>query len=512
MTLPAPFAASPFRWLGLPAMAAMISAVGLMLWHWRGGLPYDVTSGVWSALADDVARGTFYRPVVDGDGYGGTRYMPLFFTLHGALMRAGVPLVAAGALLTIGSALALLAAVFAVVRTSGGPRGIALAAAGVVPASIAFQLLTLSTKADLMAAAFNLWGLVWALRAMRSRSPAPLLVAGALLGLAVLTKFTAVFGLVTVALGLLYARRGGRPRQTALAGVAALMIALGVIAAWVASDGRIAEAFAVAGTGGMDLAYAWRFPAWFLGAAVQDPFFFVLFLAAALAAVRRARRRTMDVPLMYFAVTTVLTMLVFVSPGTDGNHLIDLLLASVWLIAAELSAGEVPARVIRAAALALFVGIAATWLPGVPSVTHFLGERGRPTFAHVEEIRRRLPSGAGERLLSENPLLPLLLGQRPEVLDPFSVRLIAERSPVVRDEFIGRVQRSEYGAIVLTDWSGAPLAERWAAIEAHGSRGVNQFYGDVHFPRGFLAALAAGYRPAFVAGPFVVFESRTTAR
>src|SRR5690349_3712070 len=40
-------------------------------------------SGVWATLADDVAHGVVYRPLVSDLGYGGTRYFPLYFTLHG---------------------------------------------------------------------------------------------------------------------------------------------------------------------------------------------------------------------------------------------------------------------------------------------------------------------------------------------------------------------------------------------------------------------------------------------
>ena len=48
-------------------------------------------------LADDLARGTFYRPLLSPElGFGGTRFFPLAFALHAGLLRLGIPLLFAG--------------------------------------------------------------------------------------------------------------------------------------------------------------------------------------------------------------------------------------------------------------------------------------------------------------------------------------------------------------------------------------------------------------------------------
>ena len=67
-----------------------------------------------------------------------------------------------------------------------------------------------------------------------------------------------------------------------------------------------------------------------------------------------------------------------------------------------------------------------------------------------------------------------------------------------------------YTAVVLVDWSGAPVDELPAALARHSSPGVAQFYGEVHFPAGFLDALWRDYRLSFVVRPFVVLEPRAT--
>src|SRR6267378_6017600 len=101
-------------WIG--CLVPLVSSVALILWYWPGSLPQDNASGVWTALAQDVARGIFYRPTADAFGFGGTRYMPLFFVLHASLIRWSVDPVSAGLALSLASAALFDLAVLAVLR------------------------------------------------------------------------------------------------------------------------------------------------------------------------------------------------------------------------------------------------------------------------------------------------------------------------------------------------------------------------------------------------------------
>src|SRR2546422_4186374 len=90
------------RWLiRIGCLVPFISSIALMAWYWPGSLPQDSSSGVWTALAQDFSRGVFYRPTFDAFGFGGTRYMPLFFVLHGSLIRLSFDPIAAGLALTL---------------------------------------------------------------------------------------------------------------------------------------------------------------------------------------------------------------------------------------------------------------------------------------------------------------------------------------------------------------------------------------------------------------------------
>src|SRR2546422_2590216 len=84
------------RLVWVACLVPFASSLALILWYWPGSLPQDNASGVWTALAQDLARGIFYRPTADAFGFGGTRYMPLFFALHAGLIRLSGDPVTAG--------------------------------------------------------------------------------------------------------------------------------------------------------------------------------------------------------------------------------------------------------------------------------------------------------------------------------------------------------------------------------------------------------------------------------
>src|SRR2546427_12888252 len=75
-------------WIG--CLVPFLGSIALMAWYWPGALPQDSSSGVWTALAQDFAKGVFYRATGSAFGVGGTRDRPLVFVLHGALIRPAV--------------------------------------------------------------------------------------------------------------------------------------------------------------------------------------------------------------------------------------------------------------------------------------------------------------------------------------------------------------------------------------------------------------------------------------
>jgi len=494
-------------WAG--SLVTLAGALHLVFWYWPGAVPLDVTSGVWTALAKDVSAGVLYRPLLGPAGYGGTRYMPLFFVLHGALIRLGADPVAAGLALTVVSAVLFDVMLFLVLRQLGVRSALALPLSVLGHATISVQLLTLATKCDLLAAALTLATVAAALRHARRPRGATLALLLAAAAAAIFTKFTAVGGAIA-AIALLRARQGWRP---ALAAVASLLVLLSAIVAvvLVASDGRVWTSVLAVGSGGITAHYAVRFPLWFARAVVEDPFDLLILATALFYAARQTRRRSLGFVQGYFWLTLALTVPVFASPGTDNNHLVDLLGASLLVIgdASEGLAGS--ARLALALPPALAALTVVSWLPGMVSIGSVIAEMGRPQRRTVATIIDR--AGAPDRILSENPLVPLLAGGRPFLSDPFSLHILAAAMPEVRDDFRRRLAEGDFPTVVLVDWSGSDPAHVMAALRSRGDRGVERFYGGVRFTDDFLDRLDRRYVVSMVEHPFVVFQRRPpTAR
>ena len=108
----------------LAILAATVTGAALAIHAWQAistSAYVDFVTGVWLALADDFSRGVFYRDLIGPDGYGGTRYFPLFFVSIGALMRLGASPLAAGFAVSLASGALLVLGVRRLLVRSGLP-------------------------------------------------------------------------------------------------------------------------------------------------------------------------------------------------------------------------------------------------------------------------------------------------------------------------------------------------------------------------------------------------------
>jgi hypothetical protein len=494
-------------WIWAAALMSLGSSVALMLWYWPGAIPLDVASGVWTALAKDFADGHFYRPVFDGMTYGGTRYMPLFFMLHGTLIHWSWDPVSSGLFLTVVSLLAFDLAIYFALRAIGVRPGLAIPLAVLGHATISVQLLTINVKADLLAAAMNLSTFTLALRYAQKPSRGTLIALTLTPVLAVLTRLPAGSGLV-MALVVIYNVLGIRRAAGYALGVAATFVGIAAIL-YFASDGRIFTSFMAVASGGGGTSYAMRFVLWFGLVIVQDPFFLLLF-GAALWYAGRWTDRMPDVPQLYFWIALALTIPLFVSRGIDNNHLLDLLAASILVVGAELS--RTP-RVSSASVLVpLTVGVlnAAMWIPGLFSLRGAIEGEGRPSRQEIASIAA-LTRLDGAPMLSENPIVSVLAGERPVVADPFSLRVVANDRSDVRSAFSRQLGSAAFDAVVLVDWSGTSKDSVFHELRSRTDVGSVRFYGDVHFPPETLDLLARHYEVSAVKHPFVILTPRHSA-
>jgi hypothetical protein len=413
-------------------------------------MPDTLTSGVWIALADDVAHGDFYRPLHGSLGTGGTRYMPLFFLLHGGMIKLGAAPLTAGVALTLGSVLALVATAGVLLRRLGLPREISWPAALLMLGAVSFEMMMLTVKGDYLAAAFNLGGIAAFLDWSQHRGRSRLCLTSGLFAAAFLTKITSVFGLGACVAWLLF--RNEWRLAARLFAASCLMMLAGVILANLASDGRMWASFRAVASGDTDSAFALTSPVRFLSECSGDPLACILFVGACVCGTMLFLKNR-NTPILWLAVFTALvTLVIFASPGTGANHLIDPIVVAALVVALALNQPASRSRIwagITAAAFAL--GIIVSWLPGVPSIPRFFKQHHKPALTAVQEFIERA-GPAAHPIFADNPLIPILAGERPFVADLFNLELALRNEAGKRAEMLGRLQAGEFGAVVLSNW------------------------------------------------------------
>ena len=78
--------------------------------------------------------------------------------------------------------------------------------------------------------------------------------------------------------------------------------------------------------------------------------------------------------------------------------------------------------------------------------------------AELRSLAAALPPGV---VFSEDPLLPIVAGQRPLVLDGFMLRLAADRDPAIARPLLDGLRRDEFAAVVLLQDLDSPEARGW---------------------------------------------------
>jgi hypothetical protein len=487
----------------LPALAlalALATAARLPA-AWESGNALNHVSGTWMTLADDLARGTLYRPVAAEGAWGGTRYFPLAFALQAGLLRLGAPALAAAYGASLGAGLLLAAGIFLLLR-GGGARRAALFAP-LALAGFAGQHALSAGRGDLLPVALSALGL-----AALARGPTPgrVAAAAALLSLAFAAKPTALTAAAAAVAFL--ALRAQRRAALALAALVAAGAAAVVAATERLSSGRFLPGLRAVGAGGAGLEDALRAPVRLAQElAVGDPAGLVLALAGAAAlaaslppllargpavpARRQADRvppRVADprlLPALWLAAAWTGALAVLASPGTGVNHLVELEAASAVLLGAAAVAPGRAGAVARA-------GAPAAALAGIALVAALLREDlATSRLAEVRAVVRALPAG---KVLSEDPLVPLLAGERPALLDAFSLRLTAARDPALLGALAGALRRGELAAVVLLEDPGSPAADAW--------------FGQGNLGLPLAREIAAGYRRRAAIGRYRLYVPR----
>jgi hypothetical protein len=448
--------------------------------------------GVWMALAQDASDGVLYRPIYDGERFGGTRYMPLQVGIYALGGELTGEYLTSGKLIAFLTTSALLAVVFRRLRREGCSAALAAALTMLIIATEGGLHAGTTLGGDVLPALLQV-GMI-ALVAGGPEDRRARAVAAILGALALLTKFTAVWGVLAVITWFLVNGRRRDAGRFAITYLAAAIALLG--AAELLSGGRMSEnILGLALSGGVGLKALGRAPNQLLtnlGDLTLAAWFLV---PLALVAILSARSwRSVTVTQWALAWSSLTTLAVLSDIGTGYNQMVDLtalLVLVVGAFAATVLREDRERDPIQATVLiplmiawALGTGLALTVLPDVKEAVSQSGSgSSRPLLGTVRP---------GETLLSEDPGIPVGLERTPVILDPFMLPRLAPSHPAATEDLIARIDARE--------WDVIALIER--------AEGNDVWWRDYHLGPGVIDAIRRNYAFDREVDGFFVYRPR----
>jgi hypothetical protein len=420
-------------------------------------------------------------------GYGGTRYFPLYFVLTGWLSKPFGSLETAGIVLSGACVVLTLVAVFVLLRRMNVSALLSIAAVAAILSVASTQQALVGAKGDTLAAAANLWAIVICTGA-NFRRWAIYLAAG-LFTFAFATKLTTVFGVAAVFVAWILAKRTRAAFELAIATGIGYAAVLGGM--HVASGGRVFAIFRACAGGGGSLSYSVQAPIHLLSKALDvDPVFLFFLIPAIAFGLQYFLQNKIDLWPIYFAFVLAVTMVIFSSLGIGINHLFDLQVAAVILLAVAIS------RMATLTEIGTGILAAALLVSIVPTSQGLHGDFTRPSFRNnADEVLLRLRAD-NRPILAENPLVAIKSGKSPYVLDPFMFRVLAMKQPALANDLWGKMKHRSFAAIVLQRDPATADGKEW--------------YTSRHFGGEFLKDLDDNYSYSFTVGNIIVYQPKAS--
>jgi hypothetical protein len=178
---------------------------------------------------------------------------------------------------------------------------------------------------------------------------------------------------------------------------------------------------------------------------------------------RSVARRALSVYQTALMVSIVVLAFVLTDQGADYNHLLEVIALLAIVVAEGLGSdgdvgdgvGTYRALLMPTLAIGLVLSVSAG--PGFDlalATKHLVTDRTAMYDAHPVRT-----SEADGQVLSDDPYVPLSLGQRPVILDSFMLERIAMRHPDWVGRLAERIRQGEFSRIVLRREIGTPDAD-----------------------------------------------------
>jgi hypothetical protein len=441
-------------------MLVLLSLAFITVVHVDDRFGVDQASGARVALARYFDRGVLYPELYDGRHYGGTRFMPLPLIAHGSVAKFTGEYLTSGKLVAYVFALLLGAVLIWLLRRTGSSWPIAIALATVVFTTRVGLDAVIDVRGDVPSTVLQLLavGVV-----ANSRRPSATVWGALLSALAFLAKTSAIWAPIAIGLWLLAHDRRNLLRFVLFYGasVATLLAIFGLL-----SGGRLFEN--VFGLGGSGISSPRRlltspYKSFRLLISHAAP---VLPLAVLMAWIfwRRVVAGRISLYMMSLAAALIVAWLVLSDIGTGWNQLLDPLVLGALVVGEEVgerdagrSRSILPGLVALGAISANLLGAALTYRPPVQGTVTGAATLSRSPLEGVAE--------PGTRLLSEDPYLPVSLGQTPVVLDAFMLLRIGRDDPRALDDLAERVRDREFDLVALVEPLEPVNREWWTEVD-----------------------------------------------
>jgi len=427
-----------------PLIILVIIAISRIYFAWHGNLLPEHVSGAWTSLAHDLSQGIFYRPLYSHDsGYGGTRFMPLFFVIYSLMSRITGDYLSAGYLLNIIIIMGISSVLFFMLRKNRNITTVLLLVSCLF-ISVNLHVALEDIRGDLTAVFFSLSGLSFAMKCEDRKNNSSLIFASLFFILAFFTKLTSVHGFAAVTIWLLVRRQWKSAMLFSLIFGIAAAVGLGIIHYF--SNGNFIQNVLFSASGGASLIGILRAPLWFVKVMLLTdiPVLFLLVLAGTLF-IYFIKESWKSLAGIYLIMTLGVTVTIFGSPGTWGNHLLDLHIAVIVFIGIIVHEKGKELVYFVFLQLLLIIGISLQPLAGGLKWTR---EKMLGRINNIEVIQLKAKHGKGD-ILSENPLIPLVLGEPVYVQDAFMLRQFAKHNRAQAEPLLARIRNKDFRILFM---------------------------------------------------------------
>ena len=438
--------------LALVTAVTFVSVALLAIVHVADRFEVNQVAGTWFAMAQDLHDGVLYRPLFENGYYGLSGYMPVQVVVNTAASFLTGEYLVSAKVVAYASGLALVVLLFFMLVRAGCPRLLCLGLVSALLATHVGLVATLGIHGDTLPLVLQLAGLALV---MHSRSRRAVAAAAVICALAILTKFTAIWAPIAIALWLTFRFR----QRLALFAATLVGTTLALVVFFeVVSGGRFSENLSEVigsggnGSGGSVFAGVSTF---FELMVTRAGAIWLLFPFAIVAMLLAAGRRSFTLVELSWLCALPIVIVVLGDPGSDFNHLIDISALTVLVVgglwqSASTGSRERTLMLSTLVCVAVILGTLQSYRVALKTeVAHAVRVAAGRTPTHYSTKPLAGVVGSGDSVLSEDPVIPILRDERPVVLDGFGLRRLGESHPSLLLDLERRLDDRAFDRVVL---------------------------------------------------------------